>query len=169
MNLLQLCPFCGAGETSIYENGKMWTGMKYSDPISISIRHWCEPIIGQPSRMIERVGKDLDSAIAAWNMRSQSTLFVARHRETGLYQRKVGAHFIRFGCREWIKFKNPSYSEIREEIESLRVCHEKDGVKVWTDDINDCEIWDLHAIQNYLQYFPELEIISFNIDTGDIV
>lgn len=63
------CPFCGAGETTIHENGKVWTGMKYSDPISVSVRHWCEPIEGQPSRMIERVGKDLDSTVSAWNMR----------------------------------------------------------------------------------------------------
>lgn len=64
------CPFCGAGETEITENGKTWTGMKYSAPVSVSVRHWCERIEGQPSRMIERIGRDTESAIAAWNMRS---------------------------------------------------------------------------------------------------
>lgn len=43
--------------------------MKYSEPSSVGVRHWCEPTPGQPSRMIERVGKDHASAIAAWNTR----------------------------------------------------------------------------------------------------
>jgi hypothetical protein len=67
---LEPCPFCGEGETKIVENGKMWSGMKWSDPASVSVRHWCTAIAGRPSRMIERVGKDEPSAIAAWNRRA---------------------------------------------------------------------------------------------------
>lgn len=67
---LKPCPFCGAGETLIVENGKVWSGMKYSEPVSVSVRHWC-PNPGQPTRMIERIGKDRESAIAAWNSRHQ--------------------------------------------------------------------------------------------------
>jgi hypothetical protein len=63
------CPFCGAGTTEIIENGKVWAGMKYGEPTSVSVRHWCDKIEGQPSRMIERIGRDTDSAVAAWNMR----------------------------------------------------------------------------------------------------
>lgn len=64
------CPFCGAGETQFKENGMIWGGVKgYSEPTSVSIRHWCEEVQGQPSRIIERVGRDRASAIAAWNMR----------------------------------------------------------------------------------------------------
>lgn len=68
---LKPCPFCGAGSSQIVENGKIWTGMKYSEPSSVSVRHWCEKIEGQPSRMLERIGKDRESAIAAWNMRAE--------------------------------------------------------------------------------------------------
>ena len=64
------CPFCGAGETLIKENGKMWMGMKFSEPASVSIQHWCAPIDGQPNRMVERVGRDMGSAISAWNSRA---------------------------------------------------------------------------------------------------
>lgn len=64
------CPFCGAGSTSIRENGKMWTGQRYSEPTSVSVLHHCDPVAGQPSRSIERVGRDLESAIAAWNDRA---------------------------------------------------------------------------------------------------
>ena len=63
------CPFCGAGTTQIEENGRIWTGRKLSEPTSVSVRHWCEPIPGQPSRMLERIGRDTESAVAAWNMR----------------------------------------------------------------------------------------------------
>ena len=65
------CPFCGAGETEVRENGKTWLGMKYFEPVSVSILHWCTPIEGQPSRPIERIGRDLESAISAWNMRNE--------------------------------------------------------------------------------------------------
>jgi hypothetical protein len=64
------CPFCGGREFEIKENGKMWSGTKYTNPVSVSVLHWCEEIPGQPSsRMIERVGRDLESAVASWNMR----------------------------------------------------------------------------------------------------
>ena len=38
-------------------------------PINFIVRHWCEKIEGQPSRITERIGKDCDSAVIAWNMR----------------------------------------------------------------------------------------------------
>ena len=67
---LKPCPFCGAGKTEITDGPKIWLGMRYGDPTSVSVRHWCAPIEGQPSRMIERIGRDRESAIAAWNRRS---------------------------------------------------------------------------------------------------
>ena len=67
------CPFCGAGETGIQENGKVWLGMRWGEPSSVSVRHWCPAVPGQPSRIIERVGRDEASAIAAWNMRAAAT------------------------------------------------------------------------------------------------
>lgn len=69
LNRLLPCPFCGAGQSEIKENGRIWTGKKYSEPISVSVLHWCEKIEGQPSRMLERIGRDTEGAIAAWNMR----------------------------------------------------------------------------------------------------
>lgn len=68
--MLLPCPFCGAGTTLFKENGRMWTGQRKSDPVSVSVHHWCEPVAGQPSRMIERIGRDEASAIAAWNTRA---------------------------------------------------------------------------------------------------
>ena len=71
------CPFCGAGTMQIIENGKIWAGHKFSEPTSVSVRHWCEPILGQPSRMLERIGRDTESAVAAWNMRCLGVVFLA--------------------------------------------------------------------------------------------
>lgn len=68
------CPFCGAGNTEIRDNGKVWSGMGYSAPTSTSVFHHCKPVAGQPSRAIERVGRDRASAIAAWNQRAEVAL-----------------------------------------------------------------------------------------------
>lgn len=62
------CPFCKAGSFSVRLN-RVWTGMKYSEPSAVEIFHYCVPIQGQPSRPIVRVGRDVESAVAAWNMR----------------------------------------------------------------------------------------------------
>lgn len=72
MDDLKPCPFCGAGLTEIQENGRQWLGMRYSEPISVSVTHWCAEIPGQPRRRIERIGRDMESAIAAWNMRADA-------------------------------------------------------------------------------------------------
>ena len=71
MSELLPCPFCGAGTTQFREQ-KHWTGMA-SVVLSVSVYHWCEPVEGQPSRVIERIGKDKESATAAWNRRVLST------------------------------------------------------------------------------------------------
>ena len=66
---LKPCPFCGGSDFEIVENGRIWSGMKYSEPVSVGVRHWCPATPGQPSRMIERVGRDEASAVTAWNTR----------------------------------------------------------------------------------------------------
>jgi hypothetical protein len=66
---LKPCPFCGGQEVGIKENGKVWAGHKWGEPCSVSITHFCPDIPGQPNRGIERVGRDAESAVAAWNMR----------------------------------------------------------------------------------------------------
>lgn len=75
------CPFCGAGKTEIRENGRPWLGMRYGEPVSVSVRHWCDPIEGQPSRMIERVGRDRAAAIDAWNTRATDANLAALQAE----------------------------------------------------------------------------------------
>jgi hypothetical protein len=63
------CPFCAGGVTSIRPLGRVWTGMKYSEPSSVEINHHCDPVVGQPSRAVQRVGRDVQSAVDAWNTR----------------------------------------------------------------------------------------------------
>jgi hypothetical protein len=67
--LLRRCPWCAAGQFSIRALGRVWTGMKYGEASSYEVLHHCEPIEGQPSRAVVRVGRDLESAVSAWNER----------------------------------------------------------------------------------------------------
>ncbi len=67
---LKPCPFCGGSNSEIRDGHKAWLGTRWGTPVSVSVIHWCEPIQGQPSRMIERIGKDQESAVAAWNLRA---------------------------------------------------------------------------------------------------
>lgn len=79
------CPFCGAGTTEIQDNGRPWLGTRWGEPVSVSVRHWCDHVDGQPSRMIERVGRDRAAAIDAWNRRAalQSQEYTAAIGESG--------------------------------------------------------------------------------------
>lgn len=74
------CPFCGAGEFDIVENGgrgniivsgHVRLGVKTGNPESVSVHHWCEDFSNQPNAMIRRVGKTRADAIRAWNMRHE--------------------------------------------------------------------------------------------------
>lgn len=64
------CPFCGAGTFEMHESSRVWTGQRYSEPVSIEVRHWCVPIAGHlMPRMLAFVGRDEQSAVVAWNRR----------------------------------------------------------------------------------------------------
>lgn len=63
------CPFCGGGISHFQENGRIWTGTRYGDPVSVSVQHWCDTAGGIHSRMIEKAGKTKADAIALWNTR----------------------------------------------------------------------------------------------------
>lgn len=70
MPTLKPCPFCGGNETETILNGQIWRGtLGYGPPVSVSIIHHCPKIDGQPSRRLERVGRDEESAIRSWNTR----------------------------------------------------------------------------------------------------
>ncbi|MGU2415275.1 Lar family restriction alleviation protein [Burkholderia cenocepacia] len=73
MSELKPCPFCGAGTTNVEPGTRVWMGTKYGEPATYSVRHWCDDPEGQPKRMIERIGRDRESAIAAWNRRAPAS------------------------------------------------------------------------------------------------
>ena len=54
-----------------------------SEPISVSVRHWCAEAPG-PSRLIERIGKDKEQAIERWNMRPNAKVSGAGTASAGL-------------------------------------------------------------------------------------
>lgn len=67
---LQQCPWCHAGDFSLRAVGRVWNGMKYGTASSYEVIHHCLPTPGQPSRPVIRAGRDLESAVQAWNQRS---------------------------------------------------------------------------------------------------
>jgi len=99
------CPFCGHASHDVRENGRMWTGQRMSEPVSVSVIHWCPAEPGQPSRIIERVGRDHASAIAAWNRRASPNWWHCDLHGPGTR--------TAWGCPECVR-------EMREEIAQLR-------------------------------------------------
>jgi hypothetical protein len=67
---LEPCPFCLSGTFQIRALGRVWGGMSYGPPSSYEVIHHCDPVAGQPSRAVVRVGRDLESAVKAWNQRA---------------------------------------------------------------------------------------------------
>ena len=70
LKLLKPCPFCGSGST-LFDESRLSPTMSGNSPlISVEIRHWCRPTPGQPTRhYICKMGRDYESAVAAWNRR----------------------------------------------------------------------------------------------------
>ena len=66
---LKPCPFCGGSNTLIEPGGRVWAGTRWGEPTSYKVIHWCLVPLGQPTRRIERVGRDIESAVKAWNER----------------------------------------------------------------------------------------------------
>ena len=58
------CPFCGAGHSWFHSDQVAWSSI----PVGVSVMHVCSGLPGY-SRAIERMGKDVDEAVALWNMR----------------------------------------------------------------------------------------------------
>ncbi len=66
---LKSCPWCNEGTFGIRPLGRIWNGMGYGQASSYEVIHHCDPVPGQPSRPVIRVGRDLPDAIEAWNTR----------------------------------------------------------------------------------------------------
>lgn len=64
------CPFCG-GEPLVDEKYMSPTMNGNKNLISVTIRHHCPKVDGQPSTMnVSKIGRDRQSAITAWNTRA---------------------------------------------------------------------------------------------------
>jgi hypothetical protein len=102
---LKPCPFCGTSAVEIRENGRVWGGMGWGEPSSVSVWHHCPPVQGQPSRGIERVGRDRESAIAAWNRRTDSRVarsakVILSHHDEGARPDQIALDELRAALKE---------------------------------------------------------------------
>ena len=70
------CPFCGGGITEFHDNGRVWSGMGYSEPISVSVRHWCAEAPGraaQSNGLAEIKSKRLNAGTCALTRNSPAS------------------------------------------------------------------------------------------------
>ena len=71
---LKPCPFCGGTDIEIREVPGTWQGMKNGPPLRFEIRHHCDPLPGELRPFVEKVGRDRESAISAWNTRASEAV-----------------------------------------------------------------------------------------------
>lgn len=74
---LKPCPFCGGGETIIKEyplNNMPRMDGKQSEIISVEVSHWCDRVPGVVANHVTFRGRDMETAIAAWNRRAVNSL-----------------------------------------------------------------------------------------------
>lgn len=65
-NTLYNCPFCGAG-TFTYTTTRTWLGMRWSDPFSHILKHWCVKGEGDLNCFLEFRCKTREQLISKWN------------------------------------------------------------------------------------------------------
>ncbi|MEX3984077.1 hypothetical protein AB4Y45_34545 [Paraburkholderia sp. EG287A] len=92
-------------------------------------------------------------------MTDESTLYVARHKTTGLYTRHIHRWF--WGNREWMKSAKPSVADV---ILELGFAEERSPR--WTPDLNVADVWADYDIEHYSQYLPDVEFLKIRL-TGE--
>jgi len=103
MDELRECPFCGGSEFRIDDSGKVWTGQKYTDPTTYTVRHWCERKQGQPETVLSVRGKTRQDATDAWNTRTSDARIAALEAELTAEREKV-ARLVEAcdGLEDWL-------------------------------------------------------------------
>lgn len=92
------------------------------------------------------------------NESSRSTIFVARHKETKKYTLNI-LKWI-WGEQGWMKTRNPTVAEVKEQITLLA-----DRRPIWTDDINEADVWGDYTIKEFGKYVDDVEFIPVNLST----
>lgn len=68
---LSPCPFCGGGETRVYETKTRASVLEQYEVMGAYVQHWCGGFArGAQSATIQVRGRNHSDAIAAWNRRS---------------------------------------------------------------------------------------------------
>lgn len=71
MEKLEPCPFCGGTDVRFDESRLSPTMKGPGALISVTLRHWCPKLEGQPHGLsVTKRGRDHESARAAWNTRA---------------------------------------------------------------------------------------------------
>lgn len=116
---LKPCPFCGAGETTVYANQGPRLSTLYGEPVSIEIRHWCVWPEGQPmQRMLSFVGRDREAAISVWNKRNDPAMDLLRALTTNPHF-NLGDRAYDVREREGLGWDGPSVTSYGKTVTAI--------------------------------------------------
>ncbi len=84
-------------------------------------------------------------------------LYVAKHKETGLFGTRLKSFLI--DNQRWIEIQKPSVDEVIEQITlSNQRCN------MWTDNLQDAETWDTYYINQFKKYLPNVEFVKVQLN-----
>jgi len=95
------------------------------------------------------------------NESNRSSIFVARHKETKLYTLNI-LKWI-WGEQGWMKAKNPTIEEVKEQIAFVATYR-----PIWTDDINEADIWSAYTIKEFGKYVDNVDFVAVNLRTAPV-
>lgn len=91
-------------------------------------------------------------------MNDPYSIYVAKSTETGLYLTRAQAFFN--GNQDWIEAAKPTAAEIARQLISSGERH-----PMWTEDINDAEVWNAGTIAQFKEYLPPVEFVPVSLNT----
>lgn len=83
-------------------------------------------------------------------------LYVAIDNDTGLYNTRAKAFL--FGQQPWMKSQNPTVEEVIEQMDYSNSRH-----SMWTNVLNDAEVWDSYYILEFRKYLPNVQFMKVSL------
>lgn len=86
-------------------------------------------------------------------------IFVAKHKETGLYSSDVKQFLM--NNQYWMDTKKPSVEDVIQEMEWLNA-----RKPLWTTDLQQAEVWSEYYINIWKKYLPNVEFVVASLTTS---
>jgi hypothetical protein len=86
---------------------------------------------------------------------NRSSLYVAQHPETKKYS--VILRFL-MGEKGWMESAKPSIEEVKKQIDFVASRR-----PIWTDDINEADVWGEYTMKEYGKYLEPIEFVNVHL------